>query len=49
MPDLRSVKDIAEDVAEAAIIPAVVAVVVVTTILAKTFRIAPHKSISKLH
>ena len=43
---LRS-EDIAKDVAEAAIIPAVVAVVVVT-ILAKTFRIAPHKSISEL-
>ena len=47
-PDLRSAEDIAEDVAEAAVIPAVVAVVVVTAILAKTFRIAPHKSVSKL-
>lgn len=47
--DSRPVKDIAEDVAEASIISAVVAVVVVTTtILPKSFRIAPHKSISKL-
>jgi hypothetical protein len=45
---LRSAKDVAKDVAEAAIIPAVVPVVVVTTILAKSFRVAPHKSISKL-
>jgi hypothetical protein len=46
--DLRSAKDITEDASEAAIIPAVVAVVVVTIILAKSLRIAPHKSISKL-
>ena len=46
--DLRSVEDIAEDVAEAAIISAVVAVVVINTLLAKSFCIAPHKSISKL-
>ena len=46
--DLRSAKDIAQDVAEAAIISAVAAVVVVTTILAKSFRIAPQKSTSKL-
>ena len=46
--DSRPVKDIAEDVAEASIISAVVAVVVITTILPKSFRIAPHKSISKL-
>src|SRR5215204_1927167 len=45
---LRSAKDIAKNGAEAAVIPAVVAIVVVTTILAKTFRIAAHKSISKL-
>src|SRR5215213_1626240 len=45
---LRSAKDIAKNGAEAAVIPAVVAIVVVTTILAKPFRIAPHKSISKL-
>src|SRR6185503_13967732 len=46
----RSAEDFAEDVANAgaAIAPAVVAVVVITTILSKSCRIALHEAISKL-
>jgi hypothetical protein len=46
----RSAEDFAEDVADAATIiaPAVVAVVVVATILPKSCRIALHEAISKL-
>jgi hypothetical protein len=46
----RSAEDFAEDVADAATIiaPAVVAVVVVTTILPKSCRVALHEAISKL-